>query len=457
MSAAAFSTPDNICLEREVEKDECIKFESIWTDNNKEMCIKWVNENKYKKTCLQFPDSYLPYSVKICDDLRNTCSDTKFYILADTSYGSCCVDEIAAEHVESDNLIHFGNACQSKISRLPVLYVFPQLTFDLINFCTNLKELKVEAQKLIIYFGLEYQYILDESKQLHEQIKQNLPENINFSIKKYTKSQTTEDDKDTICIFIGRDSQLFFNLTMSVIASKWIIYDPYTNSLQETNPLTTNYIRRRYFYIEKCKDAQTLGLVVATLTAEGYLDIIKHIQEMARARGIRTYIISVGRINPAKLANFMEIDCFILIGCSFNNLYTSREFYKPIVSVFEAEMALNPAWHTKLPETYITDFQDILPSGKFYNEFKIGDIVENDISLVTGKLRNVTQSNGNNTENVDGQNVIIERKNYQLMEVNRGRVFEDRSWRGLDPSLGDVEPVKITKGLSGIPIKYSHD
>jgi diphthamide biosynthesis protein 2 len=32
-------------------------------------------------------------------------------ILGDTSYGECCVDEVAAEHIEADAVIHFGNAC----------------------------------------------------------------------------------------------------------------------------------------------------------------------------------------------------------------------------------------------------------------------------------------------------------------------------------------------------------
>ena len=32
-------------------------------------------------------------------------------ILGDTSYGECCVDEVAAEHIGADGLIHFGNAC----------------------------------------------------------------------------------------------------------------------------------------------------------------------------------------------------------------------------------------------------------------------------------------------------------------------------------------------------------
>lgn len=41
-------------------------------------------------------------------------SQLKLYILGDTSYGSCCIDEIAAQHVDSEFIVHYGNACLQK-------------------------------------------------------------------------------------------------------------------------------------------------------------------------------------------------------------------------------------------------------------------------------------------------------------------------------------------------------
>lgn len=450
--SAAFSTPEDAVLGREINLEyDKITFEKIWSESHKTSCCDWVNKNNFTKICLQFPDDYLPYSTKISDELKTTCT-AKFYILADTTYGSCCVDEIAAAHVEAEGLIHFGNACQSKASRLPVLYIFPNFDFDVELFLNSISNLKLEndSQRLIIYFDAGYQYIVDRnSNDITEGLNDKLKHTV--ELRKYPSPETLQDNENDICIFVGLDNQAFFNISMSVKAKKWYIYNPTAQTLKETNPLTTSWIRRRYFYIEKCKDAQTIGLIVATLTAEGYLDIVKRMQEMARASGKRTHIISVGRINPAKLANFMEIDCFILIGCPFNNMYTSRDYFKPIVSVFEAEMALNPAWHLKMPETIAADFKDILPSGKLYQEFRPEDVQENDVSLVSGKMRSgiveTSVTNGSSGS-------LVERKNYELMESNGGTVFEDRTWRGLDQALGRTEPAVVQKGLSGIPTNY---
>lgn len=469
--ASAFSSSDTAALEREVDTNSAAKWnlENVWDDSQKSVCIEWVNKNKFAKVCLQFPDDQLTFSTRVLEELKSDCPGVQFFILADTSYGSCCVDEIAAAHVQADSVVHFGNACQSKVTRLPVFYVFPHLEFDCDNFVNCISNLNLDnsngsCQTIDVFFELSYQHVIDDAhKNVMLERLQALPiaSGRTIVLQKYpgniSSDQSANENRD-VCIFVGHDDQTFFNIGMSLKASDWFLYDPEQKTLLKTDPMTTQWVRRRYFYISKCKEAQTIGLIVATLTADGYLDVVKRIQEMARARGKRTYIISVGRINPAKLANFMEIDCFVLIGCPFNNIYTSRDFYKPMVSVFEAELALNPAWNNKLPETYSLDFKDVLPEGKQYHEFNPADIEENDVSLVSGNLMRGRPDMSIGGEMANGHDgAITERKNYQLMETNGGTVFEDRSWRGLEQNLGRTEPAKITKGLSGIPTNYTHD
>ena len=55
---------------------------------------------------------------------------------------SCCVDEVAAEHIQADVVVHYGRACRSPYSllaacaycrttRLPVIYVFGRRNVDI--------------------------------------------------------------------------------------------------------------------------------------------------------------------------------------------------------------------------------------------------------------------------------------------------------------------------------------
>lgn len=297
----------------------------------------------------------------------------------------------------------------------------------------------------------------------------------------------------TTCIWIGDDDQTMFNLCVTLngtlitvynksvkpsnhifnsmklsifIGKTWLHCDRHTYEMKPiASPLSTNWMRRRNFLVEKCKDAQAIGIVLSTLTADGYLNAVNRTQTLARERGIRTYLLSVGKINPAKLANFMEIDCFVFVGCPENNVYNSRDFYKPLLTVFEAELALNCAWREEYPNFYSVDFNDTLPNGKF---FKAPDVQsadgcrsdDYDVSLITGRVRHTAGAGAAadtdelNHNTAGGQ---IEKKLNHLMETNSGNSFHNRTWTGLDPSLGSQEPAKITKGRSGIAMKYTEN
>lgn len=72
-------------------------------------------KNFLKKIALQFPDEYLSDASQIFSILKNSLdSQYEFFILGDTSYGSCCVDEVASEHYAADIVIHYGPSCLSR-------------------------------------------------------------------------------------------------------------------------------------------------------------------------------------------------------------------------------------------------------------------------------------------------------------------------------------------------------
>ncbi|KAH7691419.1 Protein DPH-2 a [Aphelenchoides avenae] len=101
--------------------------------------LAWIRENGYKRVALQLPDAYLKHAFELAQLIEDE-SGARQYILADTSYQSCCVDDIAAEHAKCDSLVHYGNACLSAPSgRLPVLYVFGRMAFNDADFEQSLR------------------------------------------------------------------------------------------------------------------------------------------------------------------------------------------------------------------------------------------------------------------------------------------------------------------------------
>ncbi|RUP08841.1 hypothetical protein BC936DRAFT_140111 [Jimgerdemannia flammicorona] len=124
--------------------------------------VQKILDGNYEKIALQFPDELLADSTAVASLLRDR-TGKRVYILADTSYGSCCVDEVAAEHVSADLIIHYGRSCLSPTSRLPVLYAFGRQPVD-IDYCIQEFNRLLHDDKsrpIIIMCDVAYAHVTD--------------------------------------------------------------------------------------------------------------------------------------------------------------------------------------------------------------------------------------------------------------------------------------------------------
>lgn len=79
-----------------------------------------------------------------------------------------------------------------------------------------------------------------------------------------------------------------------------------SNSVQKYEQ-DSKVLKRRYFLTEKIKDSATIGIVISTLAVKNYLKIIERLKTLIKVHEKKYYIISVGKPNVAKLANFPEV------------------------------------------------------------------------------------------------------------------------------------------------------
>ncbi|XP_058126897.1 2-(3-amino-3-carboxypropyl)histidine synthase subunit 2 [Anopheles ziemanni] len=466
---SAFSSSDSIkenqCV---VAVNDSILFEEIWNDEQTERCLHWIEDNGFGRVALQFPDQLIRYSVQIADELqRSTREGVRIYVLGDTSYGSCCVDEIAASHANADSIIHFGHACLSRVVRIPTFYVFYQFPLDEAHLFGVLAHVFSDGNtRFTCFYDVGYLHAVTKVK---DKLIQRFPQ------AKVATLASPHEKPDVLCwkfeqphasdcpaIYIGKDNLSFFNTTVAIETLQWYLYDPSSNdpTLEQTSAIGAKWIRRRNYAIEKCKDATAIGIVVATLSTAGYLEIVTRIQRLAKARAVRSYIISIGKVNPEKLANFIDIDCFVLVGCPENDTFTSRDFYRPLLSVFEAEMALNPTWREKLCLHYTTNFTELLPEGRLFSDVEEISYAEvdndaPDVSLITGKARGAVRNF--KVEPSSTSQELVGKGNNQLAHISSADHFANRSWQGLEPNLGNDKPALIEEGRSGIPIRYEND
>ncbi|CAH0405586.1 unnamed protein product [Chilo suppressalis] len=454
---ANFTTDSKLCIDREIHIEQHDYSDLLLTFDIEGTC-KWIADNKFTKISLQFPDELLPASTIIYDELRKRI-DADLYVLGDTSYASCCIDTVAAMHVKSDAVVHYGHTCFSK-TNIPVYIVLPKAELNIdktIKIITeNLQTLK--DTKVCLLYGAEFDHCKENLKKLWFQSypgsyigyieKEEHKDRFLGRLLKDATGQIYVVDvlKDCTCVYIGSRGQTMFNLAISIAAKSWYLLDPEKMKLEHMEE--AHWIKRRRFLVEKCKDADVIGILICKLAGEQTKDIINRMKQLCRINGKKSYIVSVGKPNVAKLANFPEIDIYTMIACPENDLYNSREFYKPIVYPYELEVALNSKRDPYFT-THITDYDELLTGNRHHCDIDcIKEIT--DVSLITGKIRETK------VDHRQESTMELDKKQNWALE-NIGNNLESRSWKGLEQMLGETEVKKAEAGRKGIPLHYKNE
>lgn len=169
--------------------------------------------------------------------------------------------------------------------------------------------------------------------------------------------------RDYSVFYIGQEGATLTNFMMTWNRCSFCSFDPVTMKGRTESISINRALMKRYYAIERAKDASVVGILVGTLGVADYLTIIQQLKETIRRAGKKSYMFAMGKLNVPKLANFLEIDIFVLIACPENSLLDTSEFYKPVVTPFEMEIACNKK--REWSEEYVTDFRHLLPGWTF--------------------------------------------------------------------------------------------
>lgn len=456
-------------------------------------CVSWITTNAFKKVALQFGDESLKNSTFVAMTLKHS-TDAEVFILGDTSYGSCCVDEVAAQHGSADAVIHFGHSCLSATQRLPVLYIFGCHTVDGPHCSEQLQSvLSDTSSKIILLYDVIYYHAIDELKMLicktftnviastlniPDGVHRNMGGSAAVSVEDATSTrhssrktlskcgrtidlpEGTRLDNYLMC-YIGAESATLTNLLMTFNKCQFYTYDPQKRVARHETANVNRMLMRRYYLIEKAKDARIIGILVGTLGVVDYLAVIQRMKELVRAAGKKSYMFVVGKLNVAKLANFMEIDVFVHIACAENTLVDSSEFYKPVITPYELEVACNSA--QEWTGEYVTDFRELLPGGSAHADLA-PDTSESrtDVSLITGGIRQLGRTDSETEDCQVASQAVVKRdeKMFAVSSVSAtsgAEFLSTRSFQGLDPRLGQTPVEKAVEGTTGIASGYSSE
>lgn len=539
-------------LQLETGNDEQVLIEKINQYYDLDEVVKFLQQQedglpKYRRITLQFPDNLICDSATIvhqlqarlgistasavtnldhcgtkvnsCHNNGNHCSNNgcssasliedntrqTIWILADTSFSSCCIDEVAAEHVNSDLVIHFGDACLNEVDKLPAAYVLGKPNLDKLDIIDQFKQRFTHDDKVLLMASAPNTYVLQDIYTELSHLDYNVAyadlhiQSSNATILGYTPNQNCTShhllNRSLINLQIQDDNiddslssyELFHIgipdtprlLQLTTRFSGVTLYDPLTKTIDQ-GPFPN--LMRRYRYMQVARTSGTIGLLVNTLSLNNTKKLMKLISKKIKDAGKKHYLFVVGKPNVAKLANFENIDIWCILGCDHQGIIVDQynEYFKPIITPYELLLALNDelTWTGK----WVTDFNQVLLDMnqeqdskspiESNNDYPSSD-EEPEFDPVTGKyistsrplrqLNHLQITTENDNDSTQKSNSLVKKFSTTVAIKNTVSTsathLQSRTWTGLgsDYNLDDNEGSLVEEGISGVARGYNFD
>ncbi|KAH0530163.1 hypothetical protein TsFJ059_004823 [Trichoderma semiorbis] len=518
-SAPVLSTPDDnlFATTEQSETKSTLSLDALRTTYEIARTATEIRQGGWKRVALQFPDHMLVDAPRVVEvlkqELENTnteegAKDWRICILADTSYSACCVDEIAAEHTNADVVVHYGRTCLSPTSRLPVIYVYTsqELNYDAVIEQFT-KEFGHKDTKVVIMADLTYQnHVEPISKALGELGYSNIvatevirdPAGV-IPNRRISGNPIDEELLKAHSLFHISDPPASLLLALqSRFASLHVLSVPSPSSPTLDNPTfrTAGLLRRRFARVLTLASAGVIGILVNTLSVSNYLSSIDLLRKKIAAAGKKSYTVVVGKLNPAKLANFAEIEGWVVVGCWESGLIEEDAgYWRPVITPFEMEVALmseevrvwGGEWWGGIEKLKLEVDDGAKKEEKEDNdkdeadataEDGAGDDLDEDESLPpvfdlrTGKLVSSSRPmqlptrSASKAQQVEGNSeprssdALIKRTVGELASINGvaspGAEYlrSQRTWQGLGSDFNDEASTVVEEGRSGIARGY---
>ncbi|KAI9682133.1 MAG: Diphthamide biosynthesis protein 2 [Caeruleum heppii] len=311
-------------------------------------------------------------------DKEDPSPDAKLFILGDTSYGSCCVDEIAAEHADAEVVVHYGRSCLSPTARLPIIYVFTSQPLPISNVIQCFKDTYLDRDASIVLTA-DVTYASHISTVHSRLVAERYTHLYSTSIvhdptadlpnRKILRNSAAEvvDLQNAHVFHISEPPQSLL-LTLSSRVASINIYPtaiaPPTSTPSSLPASTHAALRRRYALLTSLSTVSVFGILINTLSVKNYLHIVELVKKQISDAGKKSYTFVVGKINAAKIANFSEIGGWVVIGCWESSLVENKEFWKPVITPFELGLALQQDGERVWTGSWTSDFNKILEDSK---------------------------------------------------------------------------------------------
>ncbi|CAG2165266.1 unnamed protein product [Oppiella nova] len=334
-----------------------------------------------KRVALQFPEGLFVFAITIADIIEDF-TECDVIIMGDVTYGSCCIDDLTANAMSCDFIVHFGHSClvpvNHMVNGIKVLYVFVDIKIDLWHFIETIAQ-NFNPQTHYLSISGTVQFVSSmhsAAKELRERhgFRVLTPQSKPLSpgeVLGCTAPQLPPEVNTIVFLADGR-----FHLEAIMIANPTVDafkYNPYnkeiTQEFYDTNKMMSfrrNAIRET---TKVCNDSGVFGVILGTLGRQGNPRVLHNlITNINKYTKCQTISVLLPEIKAEVLGLFEEVDAWVQIACPRLSIDWGTNFTsKPLLTPFELNVSLNAVTdnYKGLTNGYAMDFYSTQSAGNW--------------------------------------------------------------------------------------------
>ncbi|MBU0979886.1 MAG: diphthamide biosynthesis enzyme Dph2 [Nanoarchaeota archaeon] len=302
-----------------------------------------------KKVLLQLPEGLKPKALEIAEAIEGI--GIRVIVSGEPCWGGCALAADEASNLNADLIVHFGHAEFKK--DYPAIYV--HVADD-----TKIKSLlKKSMSKLKRFKRLGISCSIDhlgKSQQVYEFYSAEgkdaiLSEKAGRATCKghiigcdYSGMKAIQPKVDAFVV-IGNN----FHSKGAALALNKPVFLLDTQNRKVTKMNRDKFLKQKAIAIDRVKNAEKLGIIIST--SQRFGDDKELAQEL-KAMGKKAMIISLTEITPDKLANFNNLEGFIILACP-RLADDIQQFGRPMITYNEAMVAMGrKSWEDMLKEGF---------------------------------------------------------------------------------------------------------